>query len=273
VAVTFLSTTGEESGTPRAATITVPVGGSYAIQLSSIPQPAAGKIRVYCSQADGAALFHSHDLPAGTATFQVDKAGTGKALETQFHDRVPAANIVRAYRGRLFLATNDTLFYTPALRYGVYALHTDYLRFPSTITMVEAVKGGIYVGTSKQVIFLPGDDPKQMTARTVDTFGAVPYTGMYTDRFSYDVQTPPAPCALWWSTNGMLLCGRDDGNTTQVTLNRLALPGASAGATLLREVDGVRQVVSVLRGAGEASSMLAVDSVVATVIRNGVVIS
>lgn len=274
VAVTFVSANGEESGTGQAAAITVPAGGAYAITLSNIPQPPGSeKIRVYVSGADGTTLHHSYDLVAGTSTFQVVRGGQGKALETQFHDRAPAATIVRAYRGRLFLASGDTLYYTPALRYGLYKLHTDYFRFASPISMVEPVLNGLYVGTARQTFFLGGDDPTKMGMKEVDSFGVVPFTGMHTDRFSYDPKVPPMPCALWWSSNGVLICGRDDGTIARVTLNRLALPGAAAGATMLRETDGIRQIVSVLRGTGDASSLEAQDNAVATVIRNGVIIS
>lgn len=273
VAVTFVSSSGEESGTGQAAAITVPDTGSYSIGLSGIPQPGSGRIRIYVSGPNGATLYHSHDIMAGTSTFQVSRQGQGRALETMFHDRVPPCSIVRAHRGRLYMAVGDTVYYTPALRYGLYKLHTNYFRFPSTVTMIQPVDGGLYIGTSKQVVFLPGDDPTSMRQQQVDGFGAVPYTGMSTDRFSYDEKVPPAPCALWWSTNGVLFCGRADGTVVPVTQNRLALPSYAAGATMLREADGIRQIVSVLRGPGDEAVFGAQDSAVATVIRNGVVIS
>lgn len=273
VGVTFLSPSGEESGSSQAAVITVPDTGSYAIRLTNIPYPATGKTRVYVSQANGAQLFHAYDVPVGIASLDVYAAGRGKLLETAFHSRVPASNIVRAYRGRVYMAVDGVLYYTPAMRYGLYRLHETYFRFPNVLTMVQPVEDGIYVATSRQTFFLAGNDPKTMTQRVVDNFGAVPQTGMYTDRFAPSLEVAPGPCALWWSTNGVLMQGRAGGAVLPVTRNRLALPSFTVGATMLRESGGVRQVVSVLKGPGDGSAAIAQDSAVAQVIRNGVLIS
>lgn len=269
VAVTFEA--GEESGTGRAEVIDVPADGG--IVLSAVPQ---GRVRVYCTPANGDALYHVATLLPGVTTYTLDRshiAQMGRVLETQFCDRVPPSSFLCAYRGRIYFAIGDTLYYTMALRFGLFKIHQTYFRFPHRITGVAAVDDGIYVGTERLAYFLGGTDPKDMQQRPVDAFGVVENT-LQGLRATLGLQVSPAErAAVWWSTNGVLMRGGASGGVSPVTKGRLALPRFGSGSLLMREHDQLQQLISVLRSAESDSPLAARDAATVSVVRNGVTIN
>jgi hypothetical protein len=275
VAVTFVAPDGEESGTGRAANVAVPQDGGIA--LSAIPQPLSGtgSIRVYCSPPDGDALYHVATVPAGTLAHTITRSQPpGRMLETQFCDRVPPSSFLCSYRGRIYFAIGDTLYYTLALRFGLFRVHQGYFRFPHRITGVAAVADGLYVGTQRMAYFLAGSDPKDMTQRPVDAFGVVENTLQALRGATFGVPVSSQElAAVWWSANGLLLRGGASGAVTPITKGRLALPSFATGSLLHREQDQVQQLVSVLRSAEHGSPLAARDAATVSVVRNGVVIN
>lgn len=276
VAVTYQNASGEESGAEVAAAVDVPYNGG--ITLNNIPQPAeagASLVRIYVSPPNGDALYHATTIPLGVASYTLGKADialSGRLLETQLHDRVPPARFLASYRGRIYFAIGNTLAYTAALRYGLYKRHENYFRFPGEITGVVDSTDGLYVGTDKLTYALVGADPKDMQQRVVDTFGVVPGTMSKVHGKVFGARAPQVPVAVWWNNNGELVRGDPQGSLVHLTRGRIALPRFSMGATMQREVRGISQLVSVLRGPAGDAGFKASDTAVAEVVRNGVVI-
>lgn len=268
VIVTFIDRSGEESGCRESATVTLTEG--QGIALSLIPQPSSADVltvRLYVSRPNGDVMYACRDLPVGISSYvlaRADVTDTGKPLETQFCERVPACKILFAFRGRLYFAIGSRLFYTLPLRYGLYKPSETYLPMPHPITDAVATNEAIYVGTERETVRLAGDDPKAMERRSVDGYGMVAGTATRLVRGD-DVS------AVWWSKNGVLFRAGSDG-VTALTRNRIALPEFQFGAVLHREMDGFSQIVSTLRGAGARNSFTARDRFDAQVVRNGVVI-
>ena len=269
VNMTLIDRWGEESGCRESATATVTQGQGLA--LSDIPQPAGADVvalRMYVSRADGEILYSSKQLPLGTTDYvltRADVTDTGKPLETQFCERVPACKILFAFRGRLYFAIGSRLFYTLPLRYGLYKPSETYLPMPHAITDAVATNEAIFVGTERGTFRLSGDDPKTMDRRDVDGHGMVPGTATRLVRGD-------AVSAVWWSKDGVLFRA-DSSGVTPLTRNRLALPEFQFGAVMQREMDGITQLVSTLRGAGATNSFTARDRFDAQVVRNGAVIN
>ncbi|MES2488544.1 MAG: hypothetical protein V4607_02045 [Pseudomonadota bacterium] len=275
VAITAVAPSGEESGTGRAAVVAVSADGG--ITLSTIPQTAPDHaINIYCSPPNGEALYHVARIPYGITSFTIDRshiAQMGKLLDTQFCDKIPASSFLCSYRGRIYFAIGDTLYYTLALRYGQFRIHQTYFRFPHRITGVAAVDDGIYVGTQRGAYFLGGNDPKDMQQLPVDAFGVVENTLQDTRGVTFGLKLPPnEKAAVWWSNNGVLMRGGASGVITPITKGRLALPKFSSGSLLLREQDQLQQLISVFRGGDNGSPLAARDAITLKVIRNGVAV-
>lgn len=273
VAITHVSPSGEESGAERAATIAVPADGG--IQLHPFPRPDSGRVNIYCSPPNGEALYKIASISNVVTSFAIDRSHLvqmGRLLDTQFCDRVPPCSFLCSYRGRIYFAIGDTLYYTLALRFGLFKVHETYVRFPHTITGVSAVDNGIYVGTRKGAFFLVGNDAKAMELRPVDAFGVVENT-LQACRATFGLDVPANElAAVWWSTNGTLMRG-GPGGAVALTKGRLAVPTFTAGSLMVREQDQLQQLVSVLRGAENTSPLAARDAATVSVVRNGVVIN
>lgn len=272
VAITFVSATGEESGSTLASVIELAAGQS--IMLDSIPQPAtpSARVRIYASGLNGDALYQVREIPAGVTTYLLDREFyPTRMLDTQFCSRIPAAEIIRYFKGRLYFVIGPYLFYTEALRYGLYKINHNYIKFQSDIVMLEVVDDGMYVGTEKRCIYLTGSDPKKFEQRVVDLHGAVPRASLQMRGSHFGQEDYSGPVVVWWTVTGNMLLGLPGGRTKSLTEQRLSLPKYKAGALMFRELNGMKHLLSVLSGA-EGAGFGATDNAVAEVVRNGIAI-
>lgn len=267
------SRNGEESGSARAVTVSVP--GNGGIQLTNIPQPARADttaIRVYMTHPDGEAFFWAKDLTPGQSVTTLTAMPNGKQLETQFMEPVPVGHIVRSYSGHLLSARDNVLYYSQALRFGLCNIAQDYFEFESRITMVRPVENGIYVSTERRTHFLAGNAPAEFTRSSVHHHGAIEGTDAEVPANIFPFEAlETGTVGVWWSTSGAMVIGFPNGQIQLVRDGELSLPDYARGATMLREEDGVRQLVSTLQRPKSASGALAAsDEAVVTVHRNGI---
>lgn len=268
VAVTFLNTDGQESGTGAAAYVTVDALG--AIDLTSIPQGTGAKIRVYVSTANGTSdeLWQQADLPMGTTTYRVRKYIPGKALRTQFMEPLPAGQLIRRYNGRMYVAVDNVLVYSDALRYHLYKPETDFIVFPDRITMVEPSLDGLFVASDK-IYFLEGGDPKDFKLSPVADIKAVEGTAQVVSGLLFPALKLSHNVVYWFTERGPYV-GLPGGQAQALMDTRLAVDAFVRGATLLREEDGRRQLVTSLYGDKDASTFATTDYSVIEIRRNAV---
>lgn len=273
VSITYMDDEGRESGSSVPAAIALDEAAG--IQLTNIPQslePHIAYARVYVSTANGDSLYHYDDVPVGTTSYSVmSRQYLGKVLETDCCEMIPPGSIVRSYKGRAYVAKGSTLLYSIPLWYYLYKPVEMHFHFPSTITMVQPVADGIYVGTEHGTFFLVGDDPKTMQQRDVDVHGVVPGTGVSVQSAAFNPAHKVDDAAMWWNSRGVLVQGAAGGEINKLTEDRLALPTYVRGATMYRELRGIKQLISTLQNPGDSSGFVARDFATAEVIRNGVV--
>lgn len=275
VAVTFVSQSGEESGTARAAKITLQAVGG--ILMDNLPQPLRpdiDRIRIYVSEANGSSLFLRAQVPVGSDAYSLNSIITeGKRLETQFLSAMIPGHIVRYYRGCLYVAEGKTLHFTTEWRYGLHDPMRNRFHFPERIKILEPTKEGIFVGADR-LYFLSGRKPEDMQQRDVDAMNCVEGTGvrvpvtMFGEGADGDVEFYPC----WFSYPQGWVIGLTDGTVKMLMKDRVAAPGYETGAALFREEDGIRQLVGAMRGGGAADKFGARDEITGTIIRNGIVI-
>lgn len=275
VAVTYLNPFGEESGSILAMPITVPAGGG--IQLMNIPQSTASSVNVYVSTAGGDQLYWQANIPMGETTYSFTSLKQGRKLETQFLERMPAGHIVRYGHGRLWVARGNLLIFSPALRYGLYDPRFTYFQFPADIDIVQPVEDGVYV-TADKTYFLAGTNPAEMKQDVVYPYPGVRGTGMEVPHTKFIAEndlisdSAKEDVAFWYSTKGAVL-GYPNGNVHPITEDRVAISEYGKGASLLREEDGIRQLVTSLTDKGDQTGFGVTDYATAEVRRNGVLIN
>lgn len=271
VAMTFQLASGEESGASLAATIDVPEGGGIA--LSDIPAPlddGVARARIYVTGAQGDVLYHAMDLAPGLPAAMLGQGPRGKMLDTQFLTPMSAGSIVRWFAGRLYVAAADVLAWSQALRYGLHHPAFNRIRFGAAIDMVQPVASGgdgagLYVAAGDRVYFLAGADPATFTQAIARSRGVVPCSALAVEASVFGVQQG-GEVAYWMGRDGVPCLGLPGGQVMPLREGQVVAPQAASAASLYREQNGLRQVVTALsqsRPQGLAFS----DSVTVTVQR------
>jgi len=248
VAVTFVSLFGEESGTGESAQVAVVQGGG--IVVSKIPQPAEAsvtRINLYVSEANGAIPFLYATLPvARTSGIITRSLSLGRRLETRFMRPPPAGEVIELHRGRIWIAAGPVLYFTESLWPGLYR-SANSLVLPADIALLAHTEAGLIVAADRTYL-LEGADPRQMQIVERLPYGA--YKGTL-------VRDERRRVLYWLSPKGLVMAG-DDGSIRNLSQGRLVLRRAAVGTALLREANGLRQLIGVLHG-GLADELEATD--------------
>lgn len=270
VAVTFVTASGEESGASLAAVIELP--DNSGISFASIPVPVdpdVAFVRLYCSRADGDALYKQADLPVGLGGFVLGSVyDSGMQLKTQFLSPMCAGQKLAYFNGRLLVAAGSVLWYTEPLRYGLTDARYNFVQFADDITVLYAGDSGVHVATETATHYLRGANPVEWTALHILPYGA-PSTAAVELPGSY-VSIEANTVGVWQSNNG-IVAALDGGAVVNLTEKKVAMPNYAMAASLYREQDGIRQFMAVAKQASEANRLRASDEFTIEVRHNGVV--
>lgn len=252
VALTRRSASGEESGSTTPVQVSVPENGTI-----SVTGIAGGTdfVSVYMSPPNGDMLFRAAVLPAGQSvvSFPAMPALAGR-LQTLLMRPMPAGQIVRYAHGRLLVASGSMLYFSEPFAPALHNPSKGYIPFPERITVVEPTDGGVYV-VADETYWLAGPDITQSEVVTKLPYGAVEGTSG---------QNPRDKTVFWFSSQGLVV-GTPDGQVKNLQEDAVSVDPASSGATLYREQNGMRQLVSSLFGSGTsvaaASSFMSAEIV------------
>lgn len=254
VAVTFLTPTGEESGAGPAARVLVGTGGGVQIDVPQPPDPT-WRVRIYATDANGDVFYNAFTLPAGVASALLGAHVNGRQLATQFLEPMLPGHIVRRFGGRLLVARNNTVTWSEPLRYGLTNVARNAVALPETITMMEPLgdgtdAAGVLVASGDKTYWLPGADPAKFNAQIVRAHGVVPGTALRLPGEVFALQTS-ADVAYWIDASGTGCVGLAGGEVTTLQAAQAIAPSAVSGASLYRDANGLRQIVTALRGSQE----------------------
>ena len=259
VATTHFDATGRESGASPAATVVVAEGGG--IQLAI---PVASYVtRVYVTPTNGDNLYWVQNIPIGGVVSYVGAHQPGKMLTTQHMQPPEPCTHLESYNGRIYSAVGNAVLATQALNYDLTRPATDYVLMPDAVTMVKSVVDGIYVGTAHGVTFLDGKELGQFTMRPADMLAPIPGSALNVDGGLFG---EPGKGIVWLTRRGWVYAGAG-GRVKRLTESQMAIPEYDRAASLYREHDGMRQVMTFVKGGGEAAG--ASDSYDVEIVRNG----
>ena len=266
VALTFEDYYGEEYGACDPVEITVESGAIIVTPPTPWPD-TVNKCNVYVTQANSEVYYLTKSLfDPGTVTVTQPDLGNGRVLETLDFKQPQLGHILAYFNGRIYIARNDTVIFTEPLRYGVTRPAQGIYMFPERVELLAATNDGLYVGHKGQVSFLAGMDPYDVTQIAAQPYGPIPRAMTYIAGERLGVSERHVP--VWWGMDGAMVAGLPGGQVRQLTRDRLAVPKHELGAMMLREREGMSQVVSVLRRGSETNAMGASDSVVAEIRRD-----
>jgi hypothetical protein len=278
VVLTQIDAFGRESGAGRALLVEG-VERNGGILLSGLPSPPeAVTLRVYATDANGDVLRFVGNATPGSPQYLVAWGPRGQNLETQWLMPMPAGQAVAFAMGRLWVASGRTLHFSEPLRYGA-TLPDNRITFGEDITLLAPTgsgpDAGLYVAAGKRTMYLAGANPKEAPLTAARATGAVSGTfrAVHTSAFSTAYESlPQTMAAVWVSSDGVFCLGLPGGSILPMTEKRVVLPrNADTGAIMLRNGDGLSQVVAAVSG-GDTSSAGASDKLVGTIYRNGIAV-
>jgi hypothetical protein len=267
VAVTYVDQWGLEGGASELATL----DDSQPIEITQNFPAGVLEARVYASDLNSETLYHVKTIYGPTTVAVNDFQPKGEVLKTASMKSPKAGQLVAHHKGRVYIARNQTVFFTEPLNHHLMRPSQGIFMFPSYITLLQPAENGIYVGHDEGVVFLSFTDPYEVRQTHVSRFAPVAESGTRLPGKWFG--QPLSELPVWWNTDGVLVLGLPDGQLTELTRDRLAVPEYAKGAVSYREQDGMAHIVSSLISSDGVTNMAANDTVVATVRTNNIVLN
>lgn len=242
----------EESGAP----LGVKVFGSDdgIITLTNIPQSSDARVthtRIYAKDIDGTVFFAQVDVPATITTYMISRPfALGKKLTSQFMANPPAGHLIMYYNGRIYIAVDNILYFTDAIRYGAYDMKHGFIPYPERITVLKAVDDGFYI-SSDMTYFVKGTPEPGKISQSV----VLPYKAI--EGAACDM--PSSTDVAWLSERGVIV-GSDGGQVKNVTENQIAMDKTDRACMGVIETNGARRLVTIMRDSTQ-SPLVAEDYV------------
>lgn len=258
VSISTVNAAGEESGSTAPQLVTLTSDGG--IQLSGLPLVSGGKVAIFVTTTNGDVLYEYTQAPATFTTHLISATPAGPPIRTEYMTPFPGGHVVRWHNGRLYVANGDTLWYSDAFRPHLTRLDTNFVQFSGTISFVEAVQGGIYVGDERGAWFLAGGDPTKFELKRVSVCRAVPGTSLIVpnEHFNPKVVTTQLPVAAWLCTSGYAV-GTAEGNVIELNADKVRVPISAHGASTFSIRKGHKQILTLTSTPTDAAG-LAVDT-------------
>lgn len=275
VALTYVSSTGEESGARLAVQIEISNGSRINVtNIKASTETDIDSIRVYCSTPNGETLYLVGETSNSNGSFTIGDVHTVGVTPLKSFNMYPApkGDIIRYYRGRLFIADGKTLWYSSPYSFNWWNLQSDFFSFESEITEVMPVKDGIWVGTEYGLTYLAGKIPEKMNFDYQEPVSVVRNTGQrVSGAYIFFDNTPIGYKWLVTTDKGIFVCF-NDGIALNTTERNVVFPRAERGVSTFIQQDGINRYLTLLEEKRPSNNAAASDIVTATVIRNGIVI-
>ena len=217
-----------------------PQGESAPTHAAPVEVPAGGRIDI--TDAGGATVWLSGPNGDQVSSYgAVDTVAVlspgGRVSRTLNTAPMPPGHIVRMHLGSLLVAHENVVFVSVPYASGIYQPSRGYVPFPSKITVVEPVEGGVYICTEQKTYWIT-DFFSEAALQPRFPFGAILGSSVYS----------PEEIKAYWQTPFGLASGDAAGTVQLLQRDALSLPPASFGATLYRMRDGRSSVVTTRAG-------------------------
>jgi len=267
---TIDSITKEQSGASISSKIQV--SNNNSILCTNFPiVDSSYEIAVFISNPNGEELYLLDTVPYNTTQVEIkDIDNLSKPLNTQFLHRITGGHILRYFKGRLFVAKNNVLWYSEAMNYGLHKPSSNFIQFSTKITIVQPVNDGLYVVADK-TYFLSGTSPAQFTKTEVSYINGIIGTGLSVRSTDFSI-SPDQDAAYWYSDYGPVI-GLSSGNIQLLTENSFVpRKEQDKGTSMYKYSNGVKQLITAFSKKGDKSSFGTKERLSGIIIRNGVVI-
>ena len=260
-----------ESGSGPAALIHLPNNSGFSFTLPSTS--FATKIRVYLSLRDGAVQYYAGEgLPGEVFTITREPPLTNPFRLFNL-DAPPVGSRVRYYKGRMYVAYKNLLWYSEPFLYEYFRLTSNYIAYPSDILDVFPVEDGIYVA-SDRLYYLSGKSPESFNQTVKENLRVVPGSGQRISSAYLHMDNTPSGYKWLITTNEGIVALFNQGLVINMTSKNVSIEPAEDSASIFIQDEGNNAYLAMLKVDPSKPNNAGVsDLVEAKIIRNGVVIS
>ena len=269
VSFTYVSSSGRESGTVNPSYISVPDGSSISLTIPANPTyPFA---RVYCSTHNGSDLYYNGITTPGSTYIISDQLNTINPLRTFGLDSAPTGQKIKFYKGRIYIAQDNILWYSEPFQYEYFNLISNYIEFSSRITEIMPVEDGIFIGSDK-LYFLSGYNPSEFKKEIKDTCRVIEGTGQRISGSYVHIDNTPEGYKWLVTTDLGIYLLFNQGIVINNTSSNIAMEDADIGSSLFLQDNGINQYLSMLKVNKDPNNSVLGDMAEAVIVRNGNII-
>jgi hypothetical protein len=243
VAYSLTNDLGDESPLSSIDYIDLPSGGGVLL-TNLVTATDVTKVNLFITAPDGRELYRNATLTWNTSASIVDQKLERMAPKKGFAV-MPGGTIVRHWHGRLVVAEGGYVIFSDAFDPGVTDPAFGWLAVGSTVTMLEPVAGGLFVGTTRDVRFYRGSGPEDLQMVQASPRGAVAHSGILVPPDYLDARLigeTGLPVAAWLSDVGFTL-GLPSGQVVMPQEERIRISVDGRARPALAWNSGVKQIV------------------------------
>ena len=267
VLFTYVNKYGIESGSINSSVITVSNGSSISLYIPTPLDPDILYARVYCSTSNGKTDYYS-GIGTLNSTYTISSTSSfSNPHRTLGLDKAPTGHIVKYYKGRIYIASDNILWYSEPLQYQHFNSASNYIEFPSRIKEIMPVEDGIWIG-SDRLYFLSGEDTNTFRRVIKDNIEII--EGTSTKISGSYVQIDGISSGYKWlvtSNLGIFLLS-DQGMAVNLTYKNVEVERADSGTSLFLQSNGINQYLSILKTNNNPNNSVVGDLVENRIIRN-----
>ena len=276
VSLTYVDSNNVESGSAIGQMIGIQEGS--AIVLNNI-QPSDSHeiigVRIYCSTPNGEVQYLLGQIPVNTTTYTITSVHSEGVTPLKSFNMYPAPNgeIVRYFKGRMWIADGNLLWYSSPFSLGWFNVAHDFFQFEQDITELMPIEEGIFVGTKRGLYLLVGTDPSKMKLVLKEPVEVVRNTAEKVSGAYITIEN--APTGYRWlvtTDKGIFVCS-NSGTVLNKTVENISLPKADKGVSTFIQQDGINRYLTLLEEKKPSNNAATSDIVTAVVIRNGVALT
>lgn len=227
------------SNIPVVVTLTV---NNLSILITNIPVSNDSTVKyidIYISHPNGEALYLYNRIINGTTSITINSNITkpGLPLRVIKFSKPPAGNLLEYYNGRIYIVRGNIIYYTEPFAYELINPQFNHIMFEKDITMIGAVKDGLWIATDKTYFARGNNPPFEFDEKT--NYGAIVGTKQVISG-DYVGEGTGNEVVLWTSPNG-ICAGMDGGNFKNLTENNYSFPVSKMGMSLFIQRRGINQ--------------------------------
>jgi len=203
---------------------------------SPIRQVTVGKRMSYVKV--GSEIYYANGVETGVVKNRISYSWV-KTLElrevtTRILSSPPVGHLLSFFNGRIYIAVDNTLYYTEANSRNHVDLASNVIIESSRIRMIAPVDGGIYIGNSKEILFYKGESPKTFTRTLVANYPVIEGTETVAMTSQIGDLEKGGKVVLMGTEQGLAV-GFPEGKFVNFSEDKISYPSARYGAGIYKD--------------------------------------